>query len=468
METLESANLGINIGPINTSISCVADDLYLITDDQIKLQGLLDIAQHYGQLYRIKYGASKTVVSVVGSKVDMDYYQDIQPWVMDNLPVSVKEDNDHLGLIVSGNREEEKNIDLKMKKARGALFKLLGPAFSSKCLLSPAVQIHLFRTYVCPIARSGLSAMTLRDKHLDPLSAFHKKILRGFLHLSDRSPIPSLFFLTGELPIVARLHRDVFSLFYNIWINPQSKIFSIIKYLLEHCPEDSHTWARHVRNLAILYNIEDPNDLINQTPPSKTEFSNYILTRITVYYETKLRLAASTNSKMSFLNVNVKGLNGRVHPALSGILKSKDVLKSRAHIKMLADDLYTFEKKSEYQGGSPHCRCCEEPEGNNRKTESLSHILTQCTMYNDVRQRIFLQMEIVCKQSKSEVSFKEISSNPRNLTQFLLDCTSLNLPRRINQNDEICEILFNLSRDLCYSIMKKRNDYMKKNKHYKS
>ena len=77
LETLESANLGINIGPINTGISCVADVLYLISDDQIKLQGLLDIAQHYGHLYRIEYGASKTVVSVVGSKVDMDYYQDI-------------------------------------------------------------------------------------------------------------------------------------------------------------------------------------------------------------------------------------------------------------------------------------------------------------------------------------------------------------------------------------------------------
>ena len=40
------------------------------------------------------------------------YYEDIQPWVMDNLSVSVKEDNDHLGLIVS---EEEKNVDLKNK-----------------------------------------------------------------------------------------------------------------------------------------------------------------------------------------------------------------------------------------------------------------------------------------------------------------------------------------------------------------
>ena len=103
-----------------------------------------------------------------------------------------------------------------------------------KCLLSPAVQVHLFRIYVCPVARSGLSAMTLSDNHLDSLSMFHRKILRGFLHLSNRSPIPALFFLTGELPIVARLHRDVFSLFYNIWINPHTKIFSITKYLLEN------------------------------------------------------------------------------------------------------------------------------------------------------------------------------------------------------------------------------------------
>ena len=136
LETLESAQLGVNIGPINTGVSCVADDVYLTTDDQTKLQGLIDIAEDYGQQYRIVYGASKTVISVVGSKKDMQYYKDIQPWTMDNLSVSVEDDNDHLGLVVSGYKEEEKNIDRKIKKARGALFKLLGRAFSSKYLLS--------------------------------------------------------------------------------------------------------------------------------------------------------------------------------------------------------------------------------------------------------------------------------------------------------------------------------------------
>ena len=459
LETLESAQLGINIGPINTGLSCIADDLYLISDDQTKLQGLLDIAQDYGQQYRIEYGASKTVISVVGSKQDMNYYKDIQPWTMDNKPVSIKDDNDHLGLIVSGQREEEKNIDQKIKKARGALFKLLGPAFSAKCLLSPQVQIHLFRIFVCPVARSGLSAMTLRDNHLYPLSSFHRKVIRGFLHLSDRSPIPSLYFLTGELPIIARLHRDVFSLFYNIWINPETKIFKIMKYLLENCPLNSHTWARHIKNLSVMYGIEDPAKLISQQPPSKLEFRNHVHTKITVYHEKKLRIAATKNSKMIYLNVSIKGLNGRPHPALSGIVTTEGVKKLRAHIKMLTDDLYTYDKKSKYQGGSSHCMLC----GSN-DTEDLVHILTICKTYKEARIRILFQMEILCLRAKSDISFKTIMCDQSDLTQFILDCTSLNLKSRISEDDEICPLIFDLARDLCYTIMKRRNLEIKQNR----
>ena len=411
---VDLSKIDIDIGPVNTGVSCVADDVYLITDDQTKLQGLLDIAEDYGQQYRIVYGASRTVISVVGSKKDMEYYKDIQPWTMDNLPVSVEDDNDHLGLVVSGCKEEEKNIDRKIKKARGAMFKLLGPAFSAKCLLSPQVKIHLFRVFVCPVARSGLSAMTLRDKHLEPLSSFHKKVIRGFLHLSDRSPIPSLYFLTGELPITARLHMDVFSLFFNIWINPHTKIFKITKFLLENCPSNSHTWARHIKNLARIYEIQDPSDLINQSPISKVEFKTIIKTKIIIFHEKKLRAAASNNSKMVYLNVSLKGLNGRPHPALAGINSTKDVLKSRAHIKLLTDDLYTFEKKSKYQGGSPHCRLCTEPGQNVNNIEDLVHILTICKTYQEIRIRILFQMEILCQRSRNKIKFEFIVKNPPN------------------------------------------------------
>ena len=191
---------------------------------------------------------------------------------MDSLPVSVKENNDHLGLIISGVREEEKNIDLKIKKARGSLFKLLGPAFSNKCLISPALQIHLYRVYVCPIARSGLAAITLRSKQLQALEIFHRKIIRGFLQLSSSFPIPALYFLSGELPMEAKVHRDVFSLFHIVWSSLDTKLFQITKYLLQNSPKNSHTWACHIRNLASLYDIEDPLISINKESVTKESY----------------------------------------------------------------------------------------------------------------------------------------------------------------------------------------------------
>ena len=127
---LDHSNLGYKIGPIVVSTTGVADDIYLQSDSQSKLQHLIDIAMRYAKRYRLRYGASKTKITITGSNIDMDYFKEVKPWKIENEPVEVVENNDHLGLIVSGEREEEKNIDERIKKGRKSLFSLLGPAFS--------------------------------------------------------------------------------------------------------------------------------------------------------------------------------------------------------------------------------------------------------------------------------------------------------------------------------------------------
>ena len=125
-----------------------------------------------GYLYRIQYGASKTKITVSGSDIDINYYKDTKPWRMDGQIIDVVDNNEHLGQIVSGSRQEEKNVDLRIKKARNSLFALLGPAFSFKCLLSPVVKLHLYRTFVCPVLRSGLAALVLKNTLIYSLSFF--------------------------------------------------------------------------------------------------------------------------------------------------------------------------------------------------------------------------------------------------------------------------------------------------------
>ena len=192
---VDSANLGVWLGPVNVGSSACADDEYLISDSQSKLQALLDIASFYGKMYRVTYGAAKTKVTVVGSALDMDYYSDVTPWQLDGQRVKVTVDNDHLGQIVSGISQEQKNIDLRIQKGRNNIFGLLGPAFAYKCLLSPAVKLHIYRTYTCPILRSGLSSLSLRTTTLHPLTMCHRKILRGILNLSKSLNILALHFL---------------------------------------------------------------------------------------------------------------------------------------------------------------------------------------------------------------------------------------------------------------------------------
>ena len=118
---------------------------------------------------------------------------------------------------------------------------LLCPAFSFKCLLSPVVKLHIYRTFVCPVLRSGISSLVIKDTSLSPLSIFQRKSLKGVLQLSKQTSTPAIHFLTGELPIEAKIHKDIFSLFYSVWTNPNTKIFTIVKYLLSSSNSNSKT-----------------------------------------------------------------------------------------------------------------------------------------------------------------------------------------------------------------------------------
>ena len=218
---------------------------------------------------------------------------------------------------------------------------MLGPAFAYKCLLSPTVKYHLFKTYTSPIIRSGLASFSLRFETLKPIIIFHRKILRGILSLSKNSAIPAIHFLLGKLPIEAQIHRDIFSLFFSVWQNPNSKIYEIVKYLMQHSLRNSRTWSRHLMYLAEKYDIEDPLSCLKRDPPNKAEYKEYIKTKICAYHESNLRTSAITNSRMTYLNVSLTGLRGRAHPALSGLMTSTDVKNSRIHLKMLTGDCLT-------------------------------------------------------------------------------------------------------------------------------
>ena len=386
-----------------------------------------------------------------GSDLDIQYYKDTQHWNMGGQTIPVVDNNEHLGQIVSGSRQEQKNIDLRIEKSRNTLFGLLGPAFSFNCLLSPVVKLHIYRTFICPVMRSGKSTFVLNSSALNPLSIFQRKSLKGILQLSKQASTPALHFLTGELPIEAKIHQDIFSLFYSVWCNPNSKIYSILKYLMTNSNDNSRTWAINVKHLSAQYGLEDPVNLLKYDPPPKSSFKNDIATRVKAFHEKELRCHEDPLNKLKYLHVSLTGLSGRRHPALSGLFSVNEVRKSRPHVKMLVGDFYTYERKSEQSGGSPNCRLCSD-----NQSESISHILAVCSTYSDIRVRILGELSHLCLSSKSEINFQDVMKNSETLCQFILDPSSMNLSKRIHMNDPLLDQIFKTCRDFCYCISEQR------------
>ena len=136
----------------------------------------------------------------------------------------------------------------------------------------------------------------------------------------------------------------------------------------------------------------------------------------------------------------------------------------RPVIKMLTGNYLTLKEKSFESGGSSLCKLCDLSE-----SESVEHLISRCTKITEVRNDITKKITKLCQDSHININLEHFSNSQ--LTQFILDPSSLNLKKRVNishpivvfirtllkgsmyiEGQMILPLLFKLSRDLCYSI----------------
>ena len=319
----------------------------------------------------------------------MSYYLGIPIWSLDGEKLAVTENDDHLGLVVSGVDEEAKNVDRNIDQARQVLFTILGNIFSYKCKTSQRVLYHIWTIFVNPVVRSGLAALPIRPAIVKTLTTFHHKVLRGILKFSKASPVAPLYFLLGELPLEAALHLDILTLFWCIWANPQTKIFDIVKYLLMMAGTSSVTWSAHIRILFQLYNLPDPLLLLSGAPWPKERWKMTVKTAVTTHTEAIWRKKAAANSKLGFLNVQALGLSRKVHPVLLGVLTTQEVLQSRVHVRMLSGDYPCSAYIGNDQQMNRYCKLCQSLHPYNpAPVEDMVHLIARCRATADTRNRV--------------------------------------------------------------------------------
>ena len=155
---------------------------------------------------------------------------------------------------------------------------------------------------------------------------------------------------------------------------------------------------------------------------------------------------------MKYLNVQVLGLSGNHHPSLNNINTKQDVRKLRHYLKFLCGDYLTGERRQKDQGTNPKCNFCQHP------FETTDHVLTLCSATTEVKQRLLPELLNTVLQVQPNCIILDLSTHSHWLTQFILDCTSLNLPAtlRIGAHNPQVSQVFSVCRDWCHAICKAR------------
>ena len=152
---------------------------------------------------------------------------------------------------------------------------------------------------------------------------------------------------------------------------------------------------------------------------------------------------------MLYLNVQMLG----PHPAIQNILSTQDVKKLRLHLKFLTCDYLTNERLAlDHPGKDPSCQLCLAP------SDSIEHVIMSCRATSDVRDRLLPELLNAVAKVQPNSKLLEVLPPPPVMTQFVLDCTSFNLPNPVCipfHNPQISEI-FRISRDWCFAINNER------------
>ena len=162
---------------------------------------------------------------------------------------------------------------------------------------------------------------------------------------------------------------------------------------------------------------------------------------------------------MEFLNVQLIGLGGRPHPALTSVTTTRDIPKLRIHLKFLTGDYPTSYRLARDRGTNDnYCRICSS------SCEDTKHILVECRATSEYREKLLPELlNTVASIDPSSKILDITTVSSQVLTQFILDCTSLNLSNscRLSYSHPRINEVFRLSRDWCFALNNARSKFLR-------
>ena len=113
--------------------------------------------------------------------------------------------------------------------------------------------------------------------------------------------------MPGSLPATATLHQRQLCLFGMVTRLPNDPLYSHARHALITAKQNSSSWFASIQNLYLQYSLPHPLTLLD-FPLSKCKFKSQIKTKITDFWEQKLRCEAAPLTSLLYFKPDYMSL----------------------------------------------------------------------------------------------------------------------------------------------------------------
>ena len=425
-----SAN-GFSIGGTNVTSPTCADDMIISSTSKLQLQCLLNLAAEYANEEHYNIHPQKTTIVPFNlqSSEQAQNLQDETPWSINDKAIPVEKEVTHLGIRRHADFPDA-TIEDRTKSFRRTFYSLYGAGLYGMSGLLVSACIKLYNAYVLPRGIfNGLTAIRISETGKSKLVTASQHALCCILGLPERTAIPALYILSGQLPITYLLDIRLLNFCLSlISSNPTDEII-IRQYVTKK--NSSKSLVNIIKNRLYTYNLPTLFDLyIN--PPTKKAWKRMVKDAVVNLARRNIKEAAENKSSLRYLSKNF--IQGQVHPLLDSVYNTRQV--TRANIKTrIVCGVYPFNgaKHKMKKISSPICSLC------NTGVEDLDHFMLHCSPLNPIRRKF---------QEKLDISLPKLST--------ISDLQAILDTRILAENCELpasqLTTIELISRDLCFAL----------------
>ena len=273
LDRLVKIGRGCHIGVICCVAPTCADDMLVLSDTQDDLQLLLNIAVDNSIMEKYVLQPVKSVLLCIANALARRLAAVIDPCVtLKGEPMPVVKETMHMGILRSIDTQETV-VRENIAKARRTLYSLMASGLRGENGLDPETCAHLLQIYVLPWLIYGLEVIIPKPVLVDKVSRAYKKMLKQVLSFPSTVAYPSVYVISGALPIEGIIHKRVLVFYGSLCRLPESSTEKqLARRQLAVKDHHSNSWYVAVRNILVKYNLPSCWDLLEN--PQERELEN--------------------------------------------------------------------------------------------------------------------------------------------------------------------------------------------------